>query len=68
MKKFAALLVALLTLAACDKQGPLERAGEEIDEAVENARAGGETLENRLDDAVDDARRGIEDAAEELER
>ena len=72
------LAVAVLTVSACDDQGPFERAGEEVDEAFENARAGGETLGNRLDDAADDVRRstedalerareGVEDAADELE-
>jgi len=67
MRVLAAMLL-LLPLWACERQGPLERAGEEIDEAVEDVRAGGETLGNRVDDAVDDVRDGVDDARDELER
>jgi hypothetical protein len=67
MRLLTALLVAL-PLWACEKQGPLERVGEEVDEAVENARNGGPTLENRVDDAVDDVRDGIDDARKDLDR
>ena len=54
-------------LLACEKQGPLERAGEEIDEAVEDIKAGGETTGNKIDDAIDEARKNAEDAAEEAD-
>ena len=53
--------------AACEDQGPFERAGEEADEAIENARAGGETFENSLDDAADSIRDSVDDAADEIE-
>ena len=64
------LLVLLMTLPlfACDRDGPLERAGEEIDEAVEDVRSGGETLGNEIDDAVDAAQESVEDAQDELRR
>ena len=65
--KIVAASVLLLGLWACEKQGPLERVGEEVDEAVEDVRAGGETLGNKIDDAADDVREGVEDAREELE-
>jgi hypothetical protein len=55
MKLFAALLMTLPLYVACDKRGPLERAGEEVDEAIENVENGGETLGNKIDDAIDDA-------------
>jgi hypothetical protein len=61
MKKCALLAMTLLLLA-CDKQGPLERAGEQIDAAVENVKAGGETASNKIDDAIDEAREEIKDA------
>jgi hypothetical protein len=66
MKVFAILLMTLPLYVACDKQGPLQRAGEEVDEAIEDARNGGETLGNQVDDAIDDARDGVTDAADEL--
>lgn len=59
----AGLACALsLGLAACEKKGPLEQAGEEVDEAVNTIKNGGkETTADKLDDAGDKAR----DAAEE---
>ena len=63
MRSITVLLMGLWVVAACEDQGPLERAGEEIDEAFE-----GDTLGNRLDDAADDLQDGIEDAADELDR
>ncbi len=66
MKLLAVLLMTLPLYVACERQGPLERAGEEIDEAFEDARNGGETLGNQVDDAIDDVREGIDDATEEL--
>jgi hypothetical protein len=57
----------LLMLVGCEKPGPLERAGEEIDEAVEDARAGGETTGNKIDDAVDEVVDAADDVRKELE-
>lgn len=63
MKKLMLILMAF-TLLACEKQGPLERAGEEMDEAVEDINAGGETTANKMDDAIDEAQKDVEDAIE----
>lgn len=63
-----AALAACVTLAGCDQPGPLEQAGEEVDEAVEDARHGGETFGNQIDDAVDEMRDGIDDAADEAKK
>ena len=53
---------AAIGLAACEKQGPVERAGEEVDEAVDTIKHGGEeSTANKLDDAVDEAREAVED-------
>jgi hypothetical protein len=68
MKLLAALLVMLPLFAACEREGPLERLGEEVDEAFEDAKNGGETLANKVDDAVDDVREGVDDATEELKK
>lgn len=43
-------------LAACEKKGPMERAGEEIDEAVDTVKRGGESTATKIDDAVDELR------------
>lgn len=50
---FAALFS--LGLVACEKEGPAERAGKAVDEAVEKAG-------DKLDDARDKAREAIDDA------
>jgi hypothetical protein len=47
---------------ACEKQGPVERAGEEVDEAVDTIKHGGEeSTANKVDDALDEARDAVED-------
>jgi hypothetical protein len=61
-------IIMLLPLWACEREGPLERAGEEIDEAVDDVRNGGETTGNKIDDAADDVRDGVDDARRELDR
>ena len=47
MKRRAIWAVLAATLAigttACEKQGPVERAGEEVDEAVDTIKHGGES-------------------------
>jgi predicted small lipoprotein YifL len=65
-----ALVCALsVGLAACEKKGPLEQAGEEIDEAVDTVKNGGqESTASKVDDAVDEAREGASDAAKELKK
>lgn len=68
---WSALLVATLSvgMAACEKKGPVEQAGEEVDEAVDTLKHGGkESTENKVDDAIDEAREGAEDAADELKK
>ena len=68
---WTALLTALLSLgvAACEKKGPLEQAGEEVDEAVDTIKNGGEeSTATKVDDAVDEAREGAEDATDELKK
>ena len=65
-----ALACALsIGLAACEKKGPLEQAGEEVDEAVDTVKNGGEeSTANKVDDAIDEARDGASDAADELKK
>lgn len=60
----AGLACALsLGLAACEKKGPLEQAGEEVDEAVNTIKNGGEeTTADKLDDAGDNVREAAEEA------
>ena len=68
---WSAMLAAPLSLgmAACEKKGPVEQAGEEVDEAVDTMKHGGkESTANKVDDAVDEAREGAEDAGDELKK
>jgi hypothetical protein len=64
----AAVMGALaLGMAACEDKGPVEQVGEEVDEAVDTVKRGGdESAANKADDAVDEAREGVKDAAEEV--
>jgi hypothetical protein len=63
MKRLAGWLI-VLPLMACDNDGPIERVGEELDEAVEDVSAGGETTANKIDDAIDEAKEDVKDATE----
>jgi predicted small lipoprotein YifL len=68
---WSALLAASLSLgiAACEKKGPVEQAGEEVDEAVDTLKHGGEeSTASKVDDAIDEAREGAEDTADELKK
>jgi len=59
MKLLAVLLMTLPLYVACERQGPLERAAEEVDEAFEDVKNGGETVANKVDDAIDDVSDGV---------
>lgn len=68
---WSAMLAATLSLGmtACEKKGPVEQAGEEVDEAIDTMKNGGkESTANKVDDAADEARAGAEDAADELKK
>ena len=68
---WSAMLAATLSvgMSACEKKGPIEQAGEEVDEAVDTIKNGGqESTSSKVDDAVDEAREGAEDAADELKK
>ena len=67
LKNFFVPFALLLMLVGCEKQGPLERFGEEVDEAVEDVRAGGETTGNKIDDAVDEVVDAADDVRKDLE-
>jgi hypothetical protein len=57
--------VSLLSLAACEKKGPLERAGERVDHTVDTIKNGGEEpTRDKLQDEADKAREKVNDAAE----
>jgi predicted small lipoprotein YifL len=43
-------------LTACEKKGPVEQAAEEVDEAIDTAKDGKESVATKVDDAVDELR------------
>jgi len=58
MKRILSLFVMcamamMLTLSACEKEGPAERAGEEIDQGMERAGDAVEDAADEVEDAVD---------------
>lgn len=65
--KWQITVMLALALMACEDKGPMEQAGEELDEAVQDLRAGGETTGNKIDDAIDKTRDGLKDAKEGVE-
>ena len=61
MKNLLALFVAAilaLTVVACEQKGPAEKAGESIDNAVEDIKDGGKDLGNAIEDACEDVKEG----------
>jgi predicted small lipoprotein YifL len=53
----ALALVLGTGLIACEKKGPIEQAAEEVDEAIDTAKNGKESVATKVDDAVDEARK-----------
>lgn len=66
---WAALLGTAIALgvAGCEREGTLERAGEEVDEAVDTVRDGEESTANQVDDAMDEAREGVNETVDEAQ-
>ena len=54
------IVAAVIALGACEQEGPAERAGAQLDNALEEAQ-------ERFDDARDEVEDAIEDAREALE-
>jgi hyperosmotically inducible protein len=54
------LLATLLGLAACQEKGPAEKAGENIDNAVES-------MGDKIEDATDNAGDALEEAGDKIE-
>ena len=48
-------------LLGCENEGPAERAGESVDEAIEDAGDGMENAAEDVEDAVEDAADEVED-------
>jgi hypothetical protein len=60
--------ILAMTAMGCKEKGPLEQAGEELDEAANTIKNGKESTASKLDDAADDVRDGVKDAAKELKK
>ena len=58
------LPLAFLGLAACEEKGPMEKAGERADNAIEEAE---DELKDAADEARDKVEEGLEEAAEKVE-
>lgn len=54
-------------LIGCEQEGPAERAGESIDETVDDVRDRIDEAGDSIDDMADDARDAVEDAADDAE-
>jgi predicted small lipoprotein YifL len=64
-KSLIPLLVCALALsvAACERKGPMEKAGEKIDHAADTIKNGGsEPMSDKLQDEADRARDKVDDA------
>jgi len=65
--KFKMLTTMLLPIAfvACDEQGPMERFGEELDNAAYEVEDAANDVADDLDSAATDAANAVEDACED---
>jgi hypothetical protein len=59
------VLGAVLAAAGCEKEGKLEQAGEEVDEAIETVKQGEEPASAKVDDVIDEAREGAQETKDE---
>ncbi|MEQ1800597.1 MAG: hypothetical protein ABL989_01660 [Gammaproteobacteria bacterium] len=51
---WTAIALAAVLAVGCEKKGPVEQAGEEVDEAIDTMKRGEESTATKLDDAVDE--------------
>ncbi len=72
MKRFivpALLCATVLIVSACEKKGPMETAGEKLDEAGRTLKNGGEkTPADKIDDAAHDIKKDVEKAADDAKK
>jgi hypothetical protein len=63
------LCAAVMLFSACEKKGPMETAGEKLDEAGRTLKNGGEkTPEDKVKDAAHDVKTDAEKAADEVKK
>ncbi|MFA7553029.1 MAG: hypothetical protein WCY88_02175 [Spongiibacteraceae bacterium] len=52
------IVVMAVFISGCEKDGPAERAGENMDDAVEQMQDQGRDLGNKIEDACEDMKEG----------
>jgi hypothetical protein len=63
------LCAAVLLVSACEKKGPMETAGEKLDEAGRTIKNGGEkTPGDKVKDAAEDVKKDVEKAADDVKK
>jgi hypothetical protein len=63
-----ALCALVLGITACEKKGPVEKAGEKVDHVIDTVKNGGEeTTADKIQDEVDKARDKAADATDKVE-
>jgi predicted small lipoprotein YifL len=63
------LCAAVAPLAGCAKKGPMEQAGEKVDETVRTIKNGGEkTPADKVSDAAADVKKGAEQAVDDVKK
>lgn len=62
------LCALVLGIAACEKKGPIEKAGEKVDHVIDTVKNGGEEpTADKLQDQVDKARDKAAEATDKVE-
>jgi hyperosmotically inducible protein len=62
------LCALVLAITACEKKGPVEKAGEKVDHVIDTVKNGGEeTTADKIQDEVDKARDKAADATDKVE-
>jgi predicted small lipoprotein YifL len=61
------LCALVLAVAACERKGPVERAGEKVDHTIDTIKNGGETTADKIQDDIDKARDKAADATDKVE-
>jgi hypothetical protein len=64
-----ALCYCALAVAGCENKGPMERAGEKVDETARTIQNGGQkTPSDKVKDAAQDVKNGAENAVDDVKK
>ena len=61
------LCALVLAVSACERKGPVEKAGEKVDHTIDTIKNGGETTADKVQDDIDKARDKAADATDKVE-